>query len=49
MSKPWPRVKLGEVLSHRKEFITIDDSQLYTRPRVQLHAQGIVKREAWWV
>lgn len=45
MSKPWPRVKLGDVLTHRKEFITIDDAQAYTRPRVQLHAQGIVKRD----
>lgn len=45
MSKTWPRVKLGDVLTHRKVFITIDDSQAYTRPRVQLHAQGIVKRD----
>ena len=45
MSKSWPRVKLGDVLTHRKVFITIDDSQAYTRPRVQIHAQGIVKRD----
>lgn len=45
MSTPWPKVKLGEVLRHRKEFITIDDLQEYRRPRVQLHAQGIVLRD----
>jgi type I restriction enzyme S subunit len=44
MSK-WPVVKLGEVLIHRKEFITIDDLTNYKRPRVQLHAQGIVIRD----
>ncbi len=45
MSKNWPTVKLGEVLRHRKEFITIDDLTSYKRPRVQLHAQGIVQRD----
>jgi type I restriction enzyme S subunit len=43
--KPWPMVKLGEVLSHRKEFITIDELTTYRRPRVQLHVQGIVLRD----
>ena len=43
--KPWPKVKLGEVLRHRKEFITIDDLTSYKRPRVQLHVQGIVPRD----
>jgi type I restriction enzyme, S subunit len=45
MSKPWPKVRLGEVLSHRKEFIFIDDLTTYKRARVQLHAQGIVIRD----
>src|SRR5436305_13948093 len=45
MSNNWPIVKLGEVLEHRKEFITIDDLSNYKRPRVQLHAQGIVLRD----
>ena len=45
MSKQWPKVKLGEVLRHRNEFITIDDVTSYKRPRVQLHAQGIVLRD----
>lgn len=41
----WPEVTLGEVLRHRKEFIEIDDLQRYRRPRVQLHAQGVVLRD----
>lgn len=45
MSKVWPIVKLGEVLRHRSEFIVIDDLDTYKRPRVQLHAQGIVLRD----
>src|SRR5881296_2147463 len=45
MTKAWPVVKLGEVLRHRKEFITIDDLTNYRRPRVQLHVQGIVLRD----
>ena len=45
MSTAWPKVRLGEVLQHRKEFITIDDLTTYKRPRVQLHAQGIVLRD----
>jgi type I restriction enzyme S subunit len=39
-------VPLGNVLDHRNEFITIDDLTTYRRPRVQLHAQGIVLRDA---
>ena len=45
MSRVWPMVKLGEVLNHRKVFICIDDTKNYARPRVQLHAQGIVLRD----
>lgn len=45
MSKAWPMVRLGDVLRHRKEFITVDDLETYRRPRVQLHAQGIVLRD----
>lgn len=46
MSRAWRSVALGEVIEHRKEFITIDDLETYRRPRVQLHAQGIVLRDA---
>lgn len=42
----WPTVALGDVIDHRKEFIIIDDLETYRRPRVQLHAQGIVLRDA---
>lgn len=45
MSGQWRTVRLGEVLRHRKDFITIDDLKTYKRPRVQLHAQGIVQRD----
>jgi type I restriction enzyme S subunit len=45
MKPQWPKVRLGEVLRQRKEFITIDDLTNYRRPRVQLHAQGIVLRD----
>jgi type I restriction enzyme S subunit len=38
-------IKLGEVLRHRKEFVTIDDVTNYKRPRVQLHVQGVVLRD----
>ena len=45
MKPDWPKVRLGEVLRHRKEFVTIDDLTTYRRPRVQLHAQGIILRD----
>jgi type I restriction enzyme, S subunit len=45
MSKQWPTVRLAEVLHHRKKFITIDDLTTYKRPRVQLHARGIIQRD----
>jgi type I restriction enzyme S subunit len=32
-------------MRYRKEFITIDDLTTYKRPRVKLHAQGIVLRD----
>ncbi|MCB1130002.1 MAG: restriction endonuclease subunit S [Verrucomicrobiae bacterium] len=43
--KEWNTVRLGDVIAHRKEFIDIDDLQIYKRPRVQLHAKGIVLRD----
>src|SRR5438034_1114813 len=45
MSKAWQMVPLGEVVTHRKEFIRINDLETYKRCRVQLHAQGIVLRD----
>ena len=46
MSKTWPMVPLGQVARYRKEFIQIDDLRIYKRCRVQLHAQGILLRDA---
>ena len=43
--KAWPIVPLADVLSYRKEFITIDDTQQYKRCRVQLHAKGVLRRD----
>jgi type I restriction enzyme S subunit len=46
MSNPhWPLVPLGELISHRKQFFTIDDNQTYKRCRVQLAARGVVLRD----
>ncbi len=42
---PWPIVPLGQVIEHRKWFITIDDTETYKRCRVQLHTRGIVLRD----
>lgn len=41
----FPCVPLAKVLTHRKHFIQIDDTQPYKRCRVQLHAHGIVLRD----
>src|SRR5262245_60488506 len=45
MSAAWTNVRLGEVVRHRKEFITINDLTTYKRPRATLHVQGIVLRD----
>lgn len=45
MGSGWPTVPLGDVVTHRKEFIRISDTQEYTRCRVQLGARGIVTRD----
>ena len=42
---PWPMVPLGQVLRQRREFIQIDDLATYKRPRVQLHALGVLLRD----
>jgi type I restriction enzyme S subunit len=41
----WPTVPIGDVVSHRKVFIRIDDLTRYKRCRVQLHAKGVVLRD----
>jgi type I restriction enzyme S subunit len=40
-----PQIRLGDVVRHRKSFVTIDDTVEYKRCRVQLHAQGVVLRD----
>ena len=40
-----PLVRLGQVIAHRKAFITIDDTQTYMRCRVQSYGKGIVLRD----
>lgn len=39
-------MKLGEILTHRKGSVTIDDSKVYKLCRVQLHRKGVVLRES---
>ena len=45
MTDGWRIVPLGEFLTQRKEFFTIDDFSKYKRARVQSHGQGIVLRD----
>ena len=41
----WPVVALGEVVRHRKEFVTIEPEETYSRCRVQTSTRGIVLRD----
>ena len=41
----FPSTQFSTFLVHRKEFVRIDDTQLYRRARVQLHWRGIVLRD----
>ena len=45
MVNGWQTVSLGEFLTQRKEFFTIDDFSRYKRARVQSHGKGIVLRD----
>jgi len=45
MISNWQTVPLGEFLTERKEFFTIDDFTRYKRARVQSHGKGIVIRD----
>lgn len=45
MGTNFPPVPLRRAIRYRKEFIRINDSKLYKRCRVQLHAKGIVLRD----
>lgn len=41
----WPLKALRECVVHRSDFIEIDDTTTYRRPRVQLNVRGIVLRD----
>ena len=41
----WKTVKLGDVLTQRKKFISIDDRLEYKRCRVQVNRKGVVLRD----
>jgi len=45
MANDWQTVRLGNFLTERKEFVTIDDFTRYERARVQLHGKGIIIRD----
>ena len=45
MRDTWPVAPLGAVIRQRKEVVRIDDSKVYRRCRVQLHAKGIILRD----
>lgn len=45
MSESWLTVPLAQVMTQRKGFIEIDDTQRYKRCRVQLHAKGVELRD----
>jgi len=45
MTNGWQKVPLGDFLTERKEFFTIDDFSTYKRARVQTHGKGIVLRD----
>jgi type I restriction enzyme S subunit len=45
MANGWQTVPLGEFLTQRKEFFTIDDFTRYMRARIQSHGKGIVLRD----
>jgi type I restriction enzyme S subunit len=42
----FPQASLGDFLTHRAEFITIEDDLEYKRARVQLYGRGIVLRDS---
>lgn len=45
MTKPWPTVKLGEVLKRVKQEVDIQDGQTYSRLTIRMNGNGIVQRD----
>lgn len=46
MNANYPIAPLSKAIDYKSDFAEIDDFQTYKRCRVQLHAQGIVERDA---
>ena len=42
MSRPWPMVKLREVLTHYNEYIDVPEAKLYPKLSVKLYGKGVV-------
>jgi type I restriction enzyme S subunit len=45
MNEPWPRVKLGELLSQVKDIVIINDDAIYKQVTVRMHNKGLVTRK----
>ena len=45
MSKAWPKVKLGDVLTRVKDAVIIQDDQMYARLTIRMNGKGIVQRD----
>jgi len=45
INSKYPLVKLGKVINQRKKIITINDSKIYKRCRVQVQGKGVVLRD----
>ena len=45
MSKAWPKVKLGDVLTRVKDGVIIQDDQIYARLTIRMNGKGIVERD----
>src|SRR3989338_5484530 len=41
----WKIVPLSEILTHRNNFIKIEDAKVYRRVRIKIHRQGMVLRD----
>jgi len=42
MSRNWPKVRLGEVLTHFQKYIESPDARVYTKLSVKLYGKGVV-------
>lgn len=45
MNEPWPRVKLGELLSQVEDIVLIKDNSIYRQVTVRMHNNGLVIRK----